>query len=90
MCHNRKVDLSVAETLNSKNLKNINPKTYKLLNINTKKRPLGCRKRPTLSLEWFFLVLVYKSINFRKKTNKDCIFNKKINTFLVFSVVYTI
>jgi hypothetical protein len=37
MCHNKVVDLSVAKTLNSKE-KSLTPKTYKLLNINTKKR----------------------------------------------------
>lgn len=55
MCHNNNIDLSVAETLNS-NKKSLTPKTYKTLNINTKKETIRMqKKRPTLSLEWFFL-----------------------------------
>lgn len=68
MCHNKRVDLSVAETLNSIK-KIINPKTYKLLNINTKKRPLGCRKRPTLTNRVVFFMFISEYI-FSENFNK--------------------
>lgn len=65
MCHNNNIDLSVAETLNS-NKKSLTPKTYKLLNINTKKETIRMQKTTHSITRVVFFIFFIKILFCRK------------------------